>query len=318
MKKYLKKYKYLIFGVILIFILIGLSFFQLHREHFGYASVYYEIKEKCYDGEDPSHTYCRSFENREHLERYIKALDPVKRYKKLDAITVTCEIVELTFFNLLQYFSPLLISFMVLGVVQDTFSSGDFENYLLRMDYKKYLRKNYKIALVVSLIMPISLVVIFIIASLYTGFNFNISNVNVELAVYNGWKYNHFLLYGFLICLVQFLISLFYSNVALYCCHANKNKLVAIIMSYVIFIVADLFVYIIIYALIINKILGFNQLTDYFNIAGYWFFNHNRTIFELLIVVLVSFILQAISFIIIYNIYRKKERVVLSYEKMVG
>jgi len=99
--------------------------------------------------------------------------------------------------------------------VHTQFTSGMFFNYLLRIDYKKYLKSTYKIAIKAALIMPIALIIIFILSSILSGFNFNISNVDTGLSVYSKWKYENFFLYGFLICLIQFFISLFYANIAL-------------------------------------------------------------------------------------------------------
>ena len=124
-----------------------------------------------------------------------------------------------------------------------------------------------------------------------------------------------FFLYGFIICLIQFFISLLYANIALYCCKQNKNKIVAIIMSFIIFIVIDIFVYIGIYIIFLNKFLGLKELSDYFNIAGYWFFDEGS---NLIIPLAISFLLQLISFIFVINSFKSKEKVVLAYEKQIS
>ena len=316
MTKMIRKNRYFIVGICLMILLISTSFFQFFHETFGYANEYYEIKEYCYEKTNVDHEYCKYFKDDKILEQYIKQNDPKAVYEQYDAITLTCSIVQHTIFNILQYFSPLLIAIIVLGTVHNKFSSGMFENYLLNMNYKKYLRKNYKIALKASLVTPISLLIIFLISSILTGFNFDYSNVNTNLTVYNDWKYEHFYLYGFMICVIQFLISLFYSNIALYCCRKNKNMLVAIIMSFVMFIMADIIIYILLYGIILNNLFHVIGMSDYFNIAGYWYFNQNSNC--VLFIALISFILQAISFIVLYNSYKSKEQVILSYEKQIS
>ena len=315
MLKKIKHNKYFLLGSILILILIGISFFQFYQENFSYVSEYNKIKEYCYEEKMPEHEYCKVFKNKESLKSYIKNSDPHKLYKKYDAITLTSEIVRHTIFSTLQYFFSFLIALIVLGTIHNHFSSGMFENYLLRMKYKDYLKKNYKIAIKSALIMPVSLIIIFIISSIMSGFNFDLSNVDTSLSVYNEWKYNHFFLYGFIICLIQFFISLLYANIALYCCKQNKNKIVAIIMSFIIFIVIDIFVYIGIYIIFLNKFLGLKELSDYFNIAGYWFFDEGS---NLIIPLAISFLLQLISFIFVINSFKSKEKVVLAYEKQIS
>ena len=233
----------------------------------------------------------------------------------MDVITVSSEIVELTFFKNLQMFSPLIIMIAVIGTLQTEFISGNFKNYLLREDYKKYLRQCYKIAPMASLLMPIALISVFIFSCFLTNFNFDISNVDTNLAVYDEWKYNHFILYGISICIIQFLISLLYSHIAINCIYKSKNKIVSIVMSFLTFVLVYIFIYVVLYVFIINKFLGFNELTEYFNIIGYWFFDGTT---NLLIVLLLAFAFQFISLIYIYFKYSDKERLVLSYEKQIS
>ena len=313
MLKKIKKNKYFTLVIVLMLILIVTSFVQFYKENFSYARTYYEIKEYCYDKKNVSHEYCKVFKTEEQLNKYIDSSNPEKKYKQYDTITLTCTIVENTIFSCLQYFSPLLIALAVIGTIHSEFSSGMFENFIIQMKYKKYLKKIYKKVLKVALIMPISLIIIFVISAFVTKFNFDISNVDTSLSVYSEWKYNNFILYGLMVLMIQFFIILVYSNISLYCCKKNKNKLVAIIMSYIMFIVFDIIIYIVVYAIILNKLLGFKNMTDYFNIAGYWFFDSNC-----IVVILISLFLHLFTFAILYHSYKNKEKVILEYEKQIS
>ena len=315
MVKKIKMHQFFILSIFLVLVLICVSFFQFYKENFSYVKDYNVIRELCYEKKNPRHEYCRPFKTEESLKKYIISSDPKKIYESYDAITLTNTIVEHTIFSTLQYFSPLIIAIAVIGSLHSMFSSGMFENDILRLDYKKYLKKNYKIILGAAAIMPMALIIVFLTSSIITGFNFNISNVDITLSVYNKWKYDNFILYGFLICILQYFMSLVYANIALYCCKKSKNKIVSIIMSYVMFIVLDIFIYIIVYAIILNKIFGLKELTDYFNIAGYWFFNSTNNI---IYPVLLAFLLQLVSFLFVYNCFKKKEQVILDYEKQVS
>ena len=68
-------------------------------------------------------------------------MDPKLRYQKLDALTLTFHIVEFTVFDILQLCSPLLIIIAVVGLIHKDFSSGMIQNYLMREEYKVYLKK---------------------------------------------------------------------------------------------------------------------------------------------------------------------------------
>lgn len=312
MKKILKKYKYFILSIALMLILILCSFFQYYKDTYGNVKYYYKFKKVCYEERNMDDPLCSPYKgHEEYIDFKVNNNSPQKKYKEQDAITITSTVVEITFFSYLQYISPLIIAIAVVGTIHSEYSSGMFQNYLLRMDYKKYLKEMYKISIKASLIMPISLIIIFLIATVVSGFNFNISDTITNLAVYDSAKYSNFILYGIMICLIQFLISLFYSNIATYCCKKNKNTLVAILMSYIMFIVSLLIVYLIVYAILINKILGFKGLTDYFVISGYWFFDFN---IKCIIPVIVSLVLFFISYIVLWKSYKNKEVVICEYE----
>ena len=310
----IRQNKYIILVYIVMFTLIGFSFFQYYQDYFGYAKDYYTIKDNCYEKKNVNHKYCKRFmleKTDKYIKAYIENNNPVEKYKKIDAITLTCEIVETTYFDLLQFFSPLLILIAFIGTIHSDFSSGMIKNYLTRMKYSDYLKKVSKLILKISLITPISLIIIFILSMIFTKFNFNTSNVNPNLTVYDAWKYNNFIFYGILICLIQFFVNILYCNIGLYCCRQNKNKLIAIIMGYIIFLLVDLFIYIVLYAYIINQMFGFKELTDYFNITGYWFFNSSTKIG---FVVLISSLLAIISSIFIYHFYKNKEAIINASE----
>lgn len=316
----LKKNKYLILGFILIIGIVIYSYYSYWGKRFSYVDSYYKIEEMCYNEKNVNHDLCSMFKengaiNKHRLEEYIRTNDPKKIKSTLDVITVTSEIVELSFFSIMQIFSPLIICFVVIGTLHDEFSSGNFKNHFLREDYKKYLKKQYLIAPKAALLTPFSLILIFIIACFFTNFNFNTNLVSPSIAVYSKWKYNHFLLYGTIICFIQYLISLLYANIGIISIKCSKNKLVSIVMSYIIFIVIYVFIYIVLYIVIINKLLGFKELTDYFNIVGYWFFDNSV---KLTRVLLLAFIFQFISCVWIYFSYKNKEKLVLSYEKQVS
>ena len=309
-----KQNKYIILAYTIMLLIIGYSFYQYYDENFSYAKDYYTIKENCYERKNINHQYCKRFMleyTDKYINTYIEESNPKEKYKRIDAITLTSEIVENTTFSILQFFSPLIILIAFVGTIHSDFSSGIIKNYLLRMKYSDYLKKVGKLILKVSLITPISLIIIFLFSMIFTKFNFDISNVDINLSVYDSWKYNNFIAYGILICLIQFFVNILYCNIGLYCCKKNKNKLIAIIMSYIVFLLTDLFIYIVLYAYIINKMLGFKELTEYFNITGYWFFTSETKIG---FIVLISSLLAIISSIFIYYCYKDKEGVINASE----
>lgn len=308
----IKKNKFLILYILIIVLIVILSFVEYFKVNFNYVNRYNEIKNDCYYQENASNELCSNFSDTTQLQNFIDEYNPQKHFKSIDAISLTCSIVENTTYSILQFLSPLLIGISIVGTLHTEYSSGMFKNYLLRMNYKKYLKEKYKIVIKTATIIPISLILIFVLSCVITKFNFNVSESMKITSVYHEWRHSNFLLYGTMICLLQFLMSLFYGNLNLSCCKESRNKIVSIIMGYLCSLACSLFIYIIIYSLFINKIFGLENLTDVFLITGYWFFSESNYVLPSLIVAL---ILVITSFVLIYNKYKNKEGVINANEK---
>lgn len=312
---YIKRNKYFITYVILMIVIALLSFFYYFNDNFSYVKNYRRVETNCLEGTNPNDEICSNFQTEEELADFIESWDPIKRFNKIDAISLTCSIVQNTIFNALQFLSPLLIIFSVVGTLHTEFSSGMFKNYMLRTDYRDYLKDKYKIVFKTAIVIPLTLIFIFVLSCFITRFNFNVSE-DMKLAyIYKDWKYSNFLLYGSLICIIQFLISAFYANIGVVCCIKNKNKIVAIIMGYLMFLAINLILYAVVYAVIINKILGLKNLTDIFAITGYWYFDQPAQYLGALIV---SMILQFTSYIVVRSLYYDKKKVISAYEKQMA
>lgn len=301
---FFKKNKYFILVYTIILILIGASFYQYYDEYFSYHKLYYAAKENCYEKKDINHESCSHFMNEAQLNSFMR-LDPKQSYEELDTIQLTSSIIQHTKFDILQFLSPLLIAIAVVGTVHSK-SSADISNKKLKkMNYKEYIKNHYKVVIKAALIIPISLIIIFTLSATITKFNFNVVEDTKTYAVYNEWKYNNFFLYGSSICLIQFFISILYANIALFISKIKKNTFVSIILSYLMFLAVYIFIYIILYTLLINKLFGFKNLTDYFHITGFWYFDSGPKF--VYIVIPISIILALISSIIPYQYIKNKK-----------
>ena len=86
------------------------------------------------------------------------------------------------------------------------------------------------------------------------------------------------------------------------------------IVGYVSTLGLFLFIYLIVYVVLINKILGFKELSEYFLISGYWFFNQS---ISLPVVVLIASIISLLTYIFTKKIYHKREKTMLENEKQI-
>lgn len=312
LKIYLKNNKVVFIIIFVIMFIILFSFFKYFRDNFMYADSFYKLEEKCFSEDAGNYKFCSAFPSRKEMEKYFESNNPKTRFAKLDAITLTCEIVENELFSILQLLAPLLIIISVVSVTNGMFSSGMFKNYLTRMNYKVFLGKMLMKIFKIALIIPCSLMLIFIISCFITKFNFNVSESTKILAVYSKYKYNSFILYGVVICILQYLMGITHGTIGLFCSIKNKNSIISVIVAYVMFILEYLFIYIVLYAFVINKIFGIKGYTDYFNITGYWFFNDSINYF---ILILIASLVAGINFIFVYYKLIRKEKVVIEHEK---
>ncbi len=312
MKIFLKKNNILFLMMIVLTLIIGFSIYSYHKEYYGYGKGYDEVKLKCTKDNWKNEEVCKEFSSYEAIKKFIDNDNPRKKFKKLDAISLTCEVVEHYAYSTLQIFSPFLVIVTLVFLVHKEYESGMFKNYLTRMSYKKYLKTIFKACFKSAMIIPISLILIFIISSFVTSFNFDVPKWIVGSSIYDEWKYENFLLYGTLIVVMQFFLSFSYACLGLIACKKNKNGVVATVMGYLLFLILDLVLYIGVYVYFINKLLGFKGLTDYFSLSGYWFFNGDYNYFLL---VLIPFLTSVITFTITYLIYRKKEVMIIENEK---
>lgn len=302
--KYIKNNKLSILVYLFLLILILASFFKYFKDYYSYAPYYYDLEEKCKNGNNDS---CIEFE-----EKYKFVLNPKEKFQQVDTITLTSEIIETGYFSILQWISPLVVIILVVDSFHKYLSSGIFKYYLNRMSYKKYLKRIMFMSLKSSFVLPLSLILVFLISAVLTGFNFNITEFATMSPFYYDFKYNHFIVYEIIICILIFLMSLLYGNLAVICSKRNKSSLITIVISYIAFLMVDIFVYVVFYALILNQVFGFKNMTDYFNITGYWFFDQNMNYVAL---ILIASLITLASYIVVYFSYRSKEKLIYENEK---
>ena len=131
---FVKKNKYFILGIFLLLSLVAYSFYEFYNEYFSYRNTYYKIEDICYKKGKLDNEICKYFRTDSDVLRYLHNNNPNAKWKSYDAITLTSTIVETTSFSCLQFFSPLIIAILLIGKLHDEYSSGMFENYLLRIN----------------------------------------------------------------------------------------------------------------------------------------------------------------------------------------
>lgn len=208
---------------------------------------------------------------------------------------------------------PLFILFVIFASLFKMFSSGYFKNILTREKFAIFKKKIINIRYKTALIIPITTMILVILAMIYTGFNFN-STTN---GIFSKAEYllisNYPLIYLLGLLTIQYLIGLFISNISLIVLNKSKNIFVGII-EIVIKILIFYFIVYMFYALFISRGLSLTNLTEYFDLMNYCIGTF-KTIPMMFGQIFISLLLVVISNIMINRTYQKKEQVMLEYEK---
>lgn len=313
----MRKQKTIILAYLITSALVIFSSFWYYKNYYIGMYNYNKINKNCFIEKKLDLEICKNFINEDReldsklVNRYKKESNPIKTLQKTDVITASSTIIEISSFRYMQFLSPLIIIVVTVLTFHSEISSGFFENILMREEYKKYLKTKLKDIISIALLMPYSILLVFIIACFITNFNFDASSVYKYSAVYDYWKYNNFFFYEIIIMSIQFFISLAYINISFESILKNKNKLISIVVGYIGFIILDIIIYVVIYAIIINKILGYKELSDIFNIAGYWFFDNGP---KWILALPISAVVALFSAIYLFSKYKNKEGIISLYE----
>lgn len=213
----------------------------------------------------------------------------------------------------LDTFSPLLIIIITTYWFHQNLNSGNFKNELTRMSYKDFWKRNYKRILKIALILPCTLIFLYILSYfISSGFQMSEELISGESSLYSI-EYvfrNKIPLYLITVLVNIFLNSIFYSNLALFTAQKSKNMLISIIYAYLLFLFTAFF---------------FEVFLDYFLVT---FFKNN--IFSILTVFnfyaydgvkslssmfLFALFLASASALINYKCYKNKEMVIIESEK---
>lgn len=298
---FLKKYFLLI---IAIFILIGLSIDSFLEkkgiDDYG-EKWYYSVQKACNEG-----TY-------HHLE---ECPDFILEYKRDDAITTFYILLLLDgFYGIFKAanFIPLVMFILVTYWFHQKLNSGSFKNELTRMKYNDFLKKNYKRVLKLALISPLFLIFLFLIGlPISSGFRINIVQefTGNYLSTINSALHSNTLMYFIPLIINVYIFSVFFGNVAIFCCKKCKNFIVSIVCSYLVFLAIAFFFEIIVGATV-YQLTGI-PVSNYISLLNIF---ANNGVENMFFVMAFAIFLAVSSTYINYLSYKNKEDVIIECEK---
>ncbi len=222
------------------------------------------------------------------------------------------------FSDLDLYFFPVIAPlFVIIPTVWNfhkELNSGYIKNCLTRLEYKKYIRRLYLRSLKNCWVVPIFVVVAFLICCFLTkGFN-----VGSEIDLYGHYfspnpEYVKNISVFMMVFIINIVLhSIFYANISLFYCKKNSNLLVNIILSYLTFFVIDIIMEVFVGAYLCSRILDIHYVADTVNLFVIWQYDK---VISLSATVIYSILLVGVSLLVLFFIYRDRERTVIAIEK---
>ncbi len=294
MKKFLKNNFLVIISFIIVFMLASIGLYKEFREQNNNYKVLEKNLENC------KNTEVKTLEEQEYCDNLIK-----NGVQKEGFFTVFGDLVT---FNLNSSFA--LISGGLL-LILCTYEATKLKkkipyNYLVRENFKDYKKRVLKSGYKYLWLIPSILIYLIIAVSIFTNFNFASDNV-----IWNGDSVKNVFL--FLTCYVcqTMLISGIYINIVLSVTRKYKNFFLALIVSILGVLGAELILEVGIGGILFNNIFH-SGVGILFNILDIYFLNDSMGVMAKVGVLLSIYL---VSLIPLYLLYKDKEKYVLDCER---
>lgn len=305
MKKILKNNLVVIVICLILFGWGSIDMYNFKKQHDGWTSRRNEVLERCKD------TYSDDIPIDDRNCQYAMAHD---HYYNWDTISVYFYVLLNGSVCHLQMLAPIFVIAVSAWQFNKELKSGYFKNILMRMRYSDYLKKSYLKVLKYSLIFPIFLIFMFILAYLISGhFDFE------QTLFQEGWV-NPLLELKFVKILPQFIFafltnfilhSIFWINIGFIMSKNSRNIILTIISSFLMYIAVFIVTEIFIGGFLLSGFLGLRNVMDYFNLANIWVY---EGINHLWLTVVYALALAGISLLALIYVYKNKEEVISENE----
>lgn len=231
-----------------------------------------------------------------------------------DPLILYYHIVKDLSLSFIQILAPLFVFIPAIWNFHNELSSGYIKNSLTRIEYKKYLIKNYFNALLKTLILPCFVIFLFLMCCLLTkGFDFGSGKEMYGWIASPEQRFLNNLPIFMMVYIINILFhSILYVNLGFLYCKKYSNILVNILLSYLSFIILDIFMEIFLGNLILAKLLNIHNMSYSLNLFNIWIYDK---VISFQFTIIYSVTLVIISTILIYFKYKNKEDVIIEIEK---
>ena len=295
MKKFIQNNKVLLISFMILFIFttfLGIKVIINDKD-----SKDFSIKEKemCKETlkNDPTNEIC------------LAKINENEEKPKRDTLTTFNEILNDSEYSFIYFLAvPFLIIMSSMYEISKRFKSGEIKNRLTRESYNNYIKDVFKSTYKSVILWP--LITIYVLA-----FSYLISGtftVSTETIAFTKEILSHPVLFIFSYLLNTILMSIFYINIGLFLVPENRNYLVTVIETAMVYFGITLTNTFFIISFVLKNIKNAENYFDFFDMYTY----RDR---ELILFNLLCLGVALISSLVVYLKYRNKEKIVIKLEK---
>lgn len=218
---------------------------------------------------------------------------------------------DLSFFPLL---APLFVIIPTIWNFHSELNSGFIKNCLTRIEYRKYIKGLYFKSLKNCFVLPIFVIAAFLICCCITrNFSFGSQSDLYGYFMSPNPEYVKNIFVFMMVYIINITLhSIFYANLSLLYCKKNSNVFVNIILSYLTFIIIDIIMEVFVGAFLCAGVLDIHYVADTLNLFVIWQYDK---VISLSMTVIYAIFLVLFSLLILFFIYKDRERVVIEIEK---
>lgn len=293
MKKFIQNNKVLLISFMILFMFTTFLGIKVIINGKDSEDLSIKVKEMCKETlkTDPTNEIC------------LKAINEEKT--KRDTLTTFNEILNDSEYSFIYFLAvPFLIIMSSMYEISKRFKSGEIKNRLTRESYNNYIKDVFKSSYKSILLWPLITIYVLVFSYMISG----TFEVSAETIAFTKEILSHPALFIFSYLLNTILMSIFYINIGLILVPENRNYLVTVIETIMVYYGITLTNTFFIISFVLKDFKDSEKYFDFFDMYTY----NDR---ELIPFNLLCLGVSLISLLLVYLKYKNKEKILIKLEK---
>lgn len=293
MKKFIQNNKVLLISFMILFMFTTFLGIKVIINDKDSEDLSIKVKEMCKETlkTDPTNEIC------------LKAINEEKT--KRDTLTTFNEILNDSEYSFIYFLAvPFLIIMSSMYEISKRFKSGEIKNRLTRESYNNYIKDVFKSSYKSVILWPLITIYVLVFSYMISG----TFEVSAETIAFTKEILSHPALFIFSYLLNTILMSIFYINIGLILVPENRNYLVTVIETIMVYYGITLTNTFFIISFVLKDFKDSEKYFDFFDMYTY----NDR---ELIPFNLLCLGVSLISLLLVYLKYKNKEKILIKLEK---